>query len=512
MLKMFVGSLLLLSMASSCVLSPASLQMLVAPWQAHRFDELEAADRLAGAIRFETTNDQLAQPNTAAFLGLHAYLKTVFPLVHATLSVEKVNALSLLYTWQGEDSRLEPVLLIAHQDVVPVESPQLWDHPPFAGTIQEGVLYGRGTLDNKAGVVGILEAAEQLIAAGFRPRRTLYFAFGHDEEIMGTRGAEQIAQQLAARGVRCAFVVDEGPPVTAGLAPGIDKAVAFIGTSTKGNLYMRLQTRGAGGHASIAERETPISTLSRAIVRLHAHEFPRSLPVALREGLRFLAPEAPFVSRIAFANSWLFEAQIIDELQKSPISRALTTVTVSTNMISGGDKDATVPTSAEAVVAVGFVPPHSVDGVIETLRKVINDDSVVLTLVEFPDNHRAHAYEAVSASPTDGWEFQVLQKTVHEVFPDVLVASTLVPNGSDAKHYLNAKVAKHAYFFNPMEVPSELLRAVHGTNERVPVSSYVNSIRYYRRLIENLEKPLDGRVGRGRQSGGSSVGTSSATE
>jgi len=166
-------------------------------------------------------------------------------------------------------------------------------------------------------------------------------------------------------------------------------------------------------------------------------------------------------------------------------------MTVSTNIVSGGEKDATVPTSAEAVISVGFVPPHTMDGVIETLRKVINDDSVALTFVEFPDNHRAHAYEAVSASLTDGWEFQVLQKTAHEVFPDVLVATTLVPNGSDAKHYLNAKVAKYAYFFNPLDVRAELLLTAHGTNERVPVSSYANSIRYYRRLIENLREQPD---------------------
>jgi carboxypeptidase PM20D1 len=146
------------------------------------------AEHLSQAIRFRTVSREGGAPVEAeAFTGLERYLEATYPAVHRTLSRERVDGHSLLFTWQGSDPKLPPALLMGHQDVVPVERESDWTYPAFEGRIAEGQVWGRGALDDKASIVALLEAAERLAAEGFVPRRTLYLSLGHDEEIAARR-------------------------------------------------------------------------------------------------------------------------------------------------------------------------------------------------------------------------------------------------------------------------------------------------------------------------------------
>ena len=215
------------------------------------------------------------EPQGKEFLALHEYLKETFPKVHSGLTKETINDYSLLYTWKGSDETLKPILLMAHLDVVPVEpaSEADWQHPPFEGQIQDGYIWGRGALDDKAGVMGLLEAVETLLAEGFRPKRTIYLAFGHDEELGGPNGAAKIAELLLSRKVELDYVLDEGLIIANGILP-VSKPVALIGIAEKGFVSLELSVETEGGHSSMPPPNTAIGILSEAVNKLEEGQMP----------------------------------------------------------------------------------------------------------------------------------------------------------------------------------------------------------------------------------------------
>lgn len=449
----------------------------------------EVSSTLAKATTYETTWSQDAKVNTNAFYELHAFLEESFPLVHEHLRRERINELSLLYIWEGSNPSLEPILLLSHIDVVPADQPEKWDFPPFGGTYDDKYIYGRGTIDVKYGVIGKLEAAEHLLRQGFKPERGIIFAFGHDEELMGTRGGEEIAKWLAKEGFKIDFILDEGPAVLPGIVPGLDKEVAFVGTAARGNAYFELSVdTNKGGHASLPPVETPISILSTAIAKATAHDYEARLTQPLTDMMIYLGPEMPFAQQIAYSNPSLFAPLFLDEYAKVDGGRAVTRTTIVPTIFKAGDKDATVPDHAKAVVAMGFLPGETIAGAKEKLRSIIDDDRVEIGFVHFPDNNRAHAYDPTPIAPVDYWAFYEVQRSVHQVFPEAVVAPTLMPGGSDGKHYVKAGVTDKIYYFYPINVTNEEIETMHGVNERLPVEAYLNAIRFYAQLFKNVQR------------------------
>src|SRR5215213_10202249 len=223
-------------------LTHGSRQLQVTAVPRAEVDTQAVAVRLAEAIRFRTISSY-EKPDQAAdaLRGMHAHIEKSFPAFHAAAGREIVGQYSLLYTWEGSDptnsgSRAPPIALLAHQDVVPVApgTEKDWQHPPFDGVVADGFVWGRGSWDDKGNLYSMLEAAEEMAKAGFTPKRTIYFAFGHDEETAGTAGAKSIAALLASRGVRLDFVIDEGLLITEGIMKGLDKPAALIGVAEKG--------------------------------------------------------------------------------------------------------------------------------------------------------------------------------------------------------------------------------------------------------------------------------------
>lgn len=441
------------------------------------------AGHLAEAITYRTISyDDRSNLDREAFLGLHAWMQETYPGVHAALSRETINDLSLLFTWEGTDPDLDPVLLMGHMDVVPVipGTEADWRQPPFGGAIADGEVWGRGALDDKVSVISILEAVERLVNEGFRPRRTVYLAFGHDEEVGGPDGAGQIAAALEERGVGpFAFVLDEGGAILDGMFPGIDVPVAVIAVAEKGYVNLELLVEGEGGHSSTPPDHTNIGILAAAIERLEDNQFPPRLDGAAAEMFEYLAPEMGLVPRLAFANLWLTRPLLARMFLNDRTTASMVRTTTAVTMIDGGVKANVLPISARAVANFRILPGETRETVLERAREVIADDRVQLRMI-------GSSTDPSPVSDTESAAFALMSDTVREVAgPETLVAPYLVMGGTDAKYYSGRSPS--VYRFLPVHVGADALHLAHGTNERVPVSSLGTAVGFMSRLIRGSD-------------------------
>ena len=267
--------------------------------------EDQVIDRFTQALTIKTISPENESDfDSLAFFQFNDYLKTSFPLADSLLEKKSFNHFSHLYQWKGSDPSLNPVILMAHLDVVPVIEENLpdWKQPPFEGKIVNDTLWGRGTIDDKIGVIGLLEATEALLSSGFQPKRTLYLSFGHDEEIGGLRGAKVIVEHLKAQDIEVQFVLDEGGTISQNIIPGIEKDVALIGIAEKGYVSLELSVKKEGGHSSMPEKESAIDILSNAIVQLKNNPFPAKLAGPIEGFIENIGPEMSGIYKFIFAN------------------------------------------------------------------------------------------------------------------------------------------------------------------------------------------------------------------
>jgi carboxypeptidase PM20D1 len=432
---------------------------------------------LAEAIAFETiSHENPADFDVTPFLELHAWLEGTYPATHRSLEREKIGAASLLYTWRGSDAALPPVLLTSHLDVVPAPDPESWSHPPFGGVIADGFVWGRGTLDDKAGVVATFEAVERLAAAGFRPRRTLLLAFGHDEEVGGEHGAGAITQRLADAGVRAWFSVDEGMAIAEpGATTLSDTPLALIGIAEKGYLTLRLTARGAGGHSSTPPPATAIGQLARAIVRLEEHPFPARTQGVVSEMLRAVAPHTSGFRRVVLTWPGLFGPLIESQLEKEPSTNAMVRTTTAVTMIDGGVKANVLPRIAEARVNFRLLPGDESAAVIEHVRCAIDDPGIEITTET--------VNEASPVADVHSDAFALLAEVIRESAPEVVVSPALVVGGTDTRHY--SAVSENGFRFLPIRFATEDFERVHGRDERLSVANLHFAVDVFERLVRH---------------------------
>ncbi len=438
------------------------------------------AERLSKAIQFRTVSPQDNQIlDSTTFLAFHAFLKEAFPLLNKKLIAKNINGLSLLYKWEGTDKNLKPLLLMAHQDVVPIDSTSLkkWSFNPFSGAQSKGFIYGRGTLDVKSALLGQLEAIEFLLKRGYKPKRTIYLAYGHDEETGGHNGTKRIVDVLAKRGEKLEFVLDEGGSIVSEMVPGLSKPIALIGIAEKGYLSLELTVEDAGGHSSMPPKETAIGILSSAISKLEANPFPLKIGGAGTLLFDYLAPEMSFLARLTFGNRWLFAPLIKWKLGGNNATRAIMHTTTAATIFTSGNKENVLPTNAKAVVNFRIIPGESTSSVQDYIEKIINDNRVKIKKAnEF-------GYNPTVVSNTESSSFIQLQKTILSIFPDVLVAPFLAVGSTDSRHY--QPLTSNIYRFLPIRFAKEDLPRVHGINERISISAYHESINFYIQFIKN---------------------------
>ena len=460
-----------------------SRQLAVAPAPQLGIDVQAAAKRLAGAIPFRTVSS-LDNPtgNDAEFDKLHAYLAEQFPKVHATLKKEVVGQKALLYTWTGSDPAAKPVALMAHQDMVPIApgTEKAWSVDPFSGAIQDGFVWGRGTLDNKGNLFAQMEAIEGLIASGFKPTQTVYLVMGDDEEVSGLRGALPIAELLKSRGVRLDWVLDEGLLVLDGVLPGLSKPAALIGLAEKGYGTFFLSLDTAPGHSSMPPAHSAIGMMSAALARLEATPMPGGIQGIAAQMFGTLAPEMSGLNRVMLSNLWLTGPLVQGQLEKSPSSNAMLRTTTALTIVRAGNKDNVLPGRAEAAVNFRILPGATIDSVEKHLKSALGNDAIQVK--RYPGNS-----EPSPVSPTDSTGYRAIEQSVRQTFPDAVVAPGLMTAATDSRHF--SLVSDAVYRFSPFRVKAEDLARFHGTNERLSIANYGEMIQFYQQLLRNTAQP-----------------------
>jgi len=431
-----------------------------------------AIEHLQQSIRIKTiSNENINEFDSESFLEFHKFLATTYPLVDSLLKPEVINDYSLLYTWKGSDNNVAPIILMAHTDVVPIDKPTFndWKAPPFSGDILEESIWGRGSMDDKGNLIALMESVEKLLHEGYKPNRTIYLAFGHDEEIGGKNGAGFLAKHLKDKGVHAEFVLDEGGFVLNGIIPGIDDPVALIATAEKGFLTLELTVTTNGGHSSMPTRENAIGTMATAIHNLENNQFEYKPIQASDELIEFIGPELPFLSKLVFANKWLFGGLILKGLNNH--------TTIAPTIINSGVKDNVLPTKAVAKINFRILPGETPEQVKEHVIKVINNEDIKVEIVvsNFPSK--------VSSSDTEA--FKILSKTIVDVMPGTVVSPGLTPGGTDTKHY--TEIADYSYRFSPMEYTLGG-DGPHSVNEHITLKNYKNTLGFYYYFIKNINE------------------------
>lgn len=443
-----------------------------------RLDPQRLAARFGRAIAYPTiSRADPAETDSEAFEAFHAYLRETFPLVHATLICESIGEHhALLFTWTGTDREAAPWLLVSHQDVVGIEpgTEQDWSHPPFSGAVADGFIWGRGTIDVKLTVVAALEAAEHLIAGGFAPRRTIYFAFGADEEVGGRCGAALIAATLLERGVRLAFTLDEGGMVLTGAVPGVTKPVALIGTAEKGYATLKLSCRGEGGHSSMPPANTAVARLVRLLHALDRHHMPAALDGPTLDMLVHLAPVADQPYRSVLRNLWLTAPVLLRALARTPAGNAAVRSTLAPTKVHIGLAENVIPQVAEATINVRTKPGDRVADAVDHVARLASGEGIDVAVTT--------ALEATAISPCDGDGYRVLARTIERVMPGVAIAPFLTLNGTDSHQY--AEIAAAQYRFVPLMMKPDDLERIHGVNERIAVDDYGRVVRFFVEFLQ----------------------------
>jgi carboxypeptidase PM20D1 len=381
---------------------------------------------------------------------------------------------SLLYTWAGSDRDLAPVLLTSHIDTVPVVpgSEDRWEYPAFDGVVADGFVWGRGALDDKVGLLAMLEAVEELAQQGFAPRRTVYLAFGHDEELGGDAGAAGITALLRERGVRLWFSLDEGMAIVEEMA-GIARPIAVIGVAEKGFLTLDISVSAAGGHSSMPTRDSAIGRLASVIEILEANPMPVHTDGLVGDMLDALGPELPGTRGFAVRNRWLFGPMVTRGLAADPPTNAIVRTTTALTMLEAGVKANVLPSRATVTANFRVHPGDTAVGVVERVRELLVDHDVEIDVVESQD--------ASLVADVDSDSFALLRDTLEARFGDLPVVPGLVLGGTDTKHY--GQIAENGYRFTPYRLGPDDAARVHGINERIAVDDYLAIPAFYVELI-----------------------------
>lgn len=437
-----------------------------------------AVERLSLGIQIPTVSYQNSSED-GPFLALDSLIKSLYPLVDSLLEQKRFDR-GTIYTWPGKNAHLDPAMLMAHLDVVPVEAgtESDWTYPPFSGKIADGYIWGRGSLDDKSMAFGILEAVEMMLKDGFQPDRTLIIAFGKDEELGGLEGAKVMAEYLENQGVELAFVLDEGHIIMEEALSFLDPPLAMIGIAEKGYTTLTLTAIVEGGHSSMPPKETAIGLLSKSIHRLEQNPFPAALGGATKKMFEYIGPEANPPYNAIFANLWLTKPLLISTLGAQPTSNAMLRTTTAPTMLRGGVKSNVLPKQASAKINFRILPGETEQSVLEYVRKTIDDDRII---VQIDENTGGGNPSEISS--TESFGFGVIQRTIKQTFPNTVVAPALVIAFTDSRHYKN--LTPNIYRFMPVQLVKDDLSGIHGINERISINNYENMIRFYHQLVMN---------------------------
>lgn len=435
------------------------------------FDGEAAVRNLQKLVQCKTVScSDPEEEDDTEFEKLISLLPELYPQVFETCQFHRLPDRALLFRWPGKQAAA-PAVMMAHYDVVPADEAH-WDKPPFSGFIEDGVLWGRGTLDTKVTFNGILFAADTLIAQGYQPENDVYFAFSGGEEVNGP-GAKNIVEHFRSRDIRPALVLDEGGAVVENVFPGVKKPCGLIGIAEKGMMNVRYSVRSQGGHASAPPKKTPLTTLSKACLDVQRHPFKMRITKPAAELFDTLGRHSGFGYKVIFANLWCF-GWVLDLISRSGGEmNALLRTTTAFTQAAGSSARNVLPTQASLISNMRLSPADTIDSALARLKKTVNNDAVQIELLE--------GFEPSSVSETEGSAWNAVASTVAETWPDCIVSPYLMVQCADARHY--GPISSHVYRFCPMTMTAEERASIHGNNERIRLENIKKAVEFYIRLL-----------------------------
>lgn len=438
-------------------------------------DEEKIVADFRDMIRCKTVSDRNeALVDWAEFARFEALLAERFPLVHEKMNKKKLGKTGLLFHLAGRSSA-EPTVLMSHYDVVPVEE-EGWEKPAFEAILEDGVIWGRGTLDTKATLCGVLESVERALAEGYVPENDLYLSFSGEEEIDGD-SCRFIVSYLEAQGVTPALVLDQGCAVVDHVFPGVHRPSAMVGIAEKGGLSVEFSIASEGGHASTPPAHTILGQLCRAVTRIEGKPFPCQLSEPTRKMFDTLGRHSTFLYRVIFANLWCFRP-ILDAMAKKSGGdmNALLRTTVAVTRMEGSRAYNVLPPKATLGMNLRLLGHDTMESACQRLTKLADNDKMSLRVVSGMNP------SITSSTDCGGWE--KVKAAIHNTWSDAIVTPYLMMACSDSRHY--CRITDKVYRFSAMYLTKEERATIHGHNERIPVQTLLKTVEFYTRLLRSI--------------------------
>ncbi len=413
------------------------------------------------------------------FEKFHAFLEETFPLIHKNLTKEVIQEASLIYRWKGTRDDLEPIALLAHQDVVPISegTEQDWEHAPFSGYNDGEFIWGRGALDMKNHLIAVMDAVETLLEEGFQPERDVYLLFGQDEEVVASEdgGAKNIMRTLKDRGIHLDSVLDEGGAIIPVNIKGIinNKELVGVGVAEKGYTDFEITVNAKGGHSSQPPVHSGLGELANVIKDLEGHQFKAELLPFVKELFSNIGRSCTYPARLLMCNLNFLHPLLKFGMTKIPFTACLVRTTTAVTMAQGSPAANVLPQKSSITVNFRQMPGTTVQDVEKHIRKVCKNKDIEVKVLK--------AKEASRFSPTDSRAFKIIKELCVQENKDSIVAPYLVMSGTDACYY--EPICENIYRYAPYKVSVALLRCTHGTNERIPVDAVAPGVAFFKRYI-----------------------------
>ena len=479
LVKILLGILVLFLVFLAVILIRAAMykpkEKRVPSQETYTFDEEKIVKDMQALIRCKTVSyNETELVDQAEFKKFQELLPGLYPNIHAACERLFLGVNGILYHWKGKNGG-DPIVLMSHYDVVPVEEDQ-WEKPAFEGLVEDGVLWGRGTLDTKGTLLGIMESAEKLIGEGFVPEHDIYFAFSGQEEINGTTCPDMVTW-FEEQGIHPAMVLDEGGAVVENVFPGVSEECAVIGIAEKGMLNIELNAKSRGGHASTPPPHTIVGELAQAVVDIENHPFKRQFTKPVREMLDTLGRHSSFLYKVLFANMWCFEGlfDLVCKKSGGELNAMMRTTCAMTRM-EGSKAFNVIPPTASVGMNLRLIGTDTVESATEYIKKTINNPNIEVSVFE--------GRNASTESDTTCAEWNVLCQAVTDTWQKALVSPYLMMACSDSWHY--CRITDRIYKFSAMKLSKEERGMIHGNNERVPVATLVKTVEFYTKLMKKL--------------------------
>lgn len=427
------------------------------------------ANRLSKLIQTETVSVP-GQTDKSKFYHFHERLRELFPRLFSVCRFEDFNG-SILLCWKGQSHRA-PILLMNHHDVV--EAPGQWKYPPFSGTIAEGKIWGRGTLDTKGGLWAMLQAAEELASKGFVPPRDTYFLSDCAEETDGS-GADAISAELQRRGIRFAMVLDEGGMILPEPIGGAKGTFAMVGLGEKGSADLKFIARSSGGHASTPGKDTPLVRLGKFMAAVEKKNlFKADIPPAICEMFRRISATMSQPLRFVLGHPKLFKPLLVRVIPSvSATAGAMLKTTLAFTMASGSAGANVLPQEAWVVGNMRFSHHQGGEASIEAVRKLAKKYDIETVVLESGFSSPISDYNSGA--------FRLVEQAVRHTFPGVITSPYLMTGASDSRFL--SRVSDNCIRFAPFLISHLQMDSVHGLNENLDLSALAPAVDFYKYII-----------------------------